>query len=650
MTLPELQFPDRDVQRTLERLTPRLQARAKDAAEWSRFEPHLQEQFPRLFALLRELYGDQYDFFWHLEQVLQTVFSAWQSRTATLKRQDARRQKSPTWYQDQSMVGAAVYVDLFAGDLKQLQERIPYFQELGLTYLHLMPLFKAPEANSDGGYAVSDYRQVDPKLGTMQDLKNLAAALRKVGICMVLDFVFNHTSDEHDWARRAQQGDPDYMDYYFCFEHKSEADEYGHALREIFPEIRKGCFTWREDMQRWVWTTFNSFQWDLNYRNPAVFNAMLGELLYLANVGADILRFDALAFVWKEKGTSCENLPQAHLLIQAFNAATRMAAPGVLFKSEAIVHPDEVVRYIDRDECQLSYNPLLMAMLWNSLATRKVRLMTRSLQHRFRIPQDCAWVNYIRCHDDVGWTFDDEVAWELGINPHDHRDFLNQFYTGRFPGSFARGVAFQENQDTGDCRVAGQLASLTGLEKAIEEQDEQAIEAAIQRILMLHAIIFSIGGMPVLYIGDELALLNDYSYEQDVDKQDDSRWVNRVRIGAQELALRKQPETPHGRVYNGLQALLAKRRAFDLLGGEGETQIVETDNVHVFGFVRQSERERMLVLANFSEYPQAVSESFLTGVLSAETLTDRLTDQPAPVQDGRLELSPYQCLWLQPTL
>ncbi|MCH8552150.1 MAG: amylosucrase [Natronospirillum sp.] len=647
MSPAEQQPFERDVTHTLQRLVPRLKAQASSAEDWAEFEPNLEAQFPRLFSLLRGLYGDQYDFFWHLEQLLHTIFSAWQERTKTLRRQDARRERDPNWYRNQKMVGAAVYVDLFAGDLKGLKERIPYFQELGLTYLHLMPLFKAPEANSDGGYAVSDYRQVDPKLGTMQDLKNLAAALRKAGICLVLDFVFNHTSDEHPWALSAQQGDPEHLDYYFCFEHKWEADEYGRTLREIFPEIRKGCFTWREDMQRWVWTTFNSFQWDLNYGNPAVFNAMVGELLFLANAGADILRFDALAFIWKEKGTSCENLPQAHQLIQAFNAATRMAAPGVLFKSEAIVHPDEVVKYIDRDECQLSYNPLLMAMLWNSLATRKVRLMTRSLQERFPIPEDCAWVNYIRGHDDVGWTFDDDIAWELGINPHDHRNFLNQFYTGRFPDSFARGVAFQENEDTGDCRVAGQLASLAGLEKAMEEQDEQAIESAIQRILMLHSIIFSIGGVPILYMGDELGLLNDYSYEQHVDRQNDSRWVNRVPIGERELALREQPETPHGRVYAGLQALLAKRRAFDLLG-EGGTHIVETDNMHVFGFIRHQEAERMLVLANFSEHGQAVSQSFLTGVLSPDPLTDVLADQPALVQDGRLEIRPYQCLWLKP--
>lgn len=637
---------DYDARKTLDRLLPRLQPKASSQAEWRAFTENLDQQFPRLFGLLHGLYGDQYDFFYHLESILETLFSAFQERPKVLRSQDKKRQKDPHWFKSEQMLGAACYVDLFAGDLKALREKIPYFKELGLSYLHLMPLFKAPEANSDGGYAVSDYRQVNPSLGTMTDLKRLASALRNEGIVMVLDFVFNHTSDEHEWARKAQHGEQEYLDYYFCFDSKGDLAPYEPYLREIFPEIRQGCFTWRDDMQKWVWTTFNSFQWDLNYRNPAVFNAMLGELLYLANAGADILRFDALAFVWKEKGTVCENLPQAHDLIQAFNAASRIAAPGLLFKSEAIVHPDEVVRYIDTNECQLSYNPLLMAMLWNSLATRDVTLMTQSLQARFPIPNDTAWVNYIRCHDDIGWTFDDAIAWRLGINPDDHRRFLNQYYTGQFEGSFARGVPFQENKTTGDCRVAGQLASLTGLEKAIEEQNEDEITRSINRILMLHAIIFSIGGLPVMYMGDELGLLNDYRYQQDVDKQNDSRWVNRVPVNEADLALRHQTDTPNGRVYAGLQKLIRLRQNQPLLG-DAHTHIIDSGNPHVFGFTRTHDAETLLVLANFSDFDQQVDQQLTQSLLSVGTVVDLLQEgKEVKLQAGRLELKPHQVQWL----
>ncbi|WP_394170457.1 alpha-amylase family glycosyl hydrolase [Saccharospirillum alexandrii] len=633
---------DYDVRITLERLLPRLKPKASSDKEWAAFEANLNTQFPRLFALLRSLYGDQYDFYYHLENTLETLLVAYQERPSVLRNQDKKRQADPLWFKREAMLGAACYVDLFAGDLKALREQIPYLKELGLTYLHLMPLFKAPEANSDGGYAVSDYRQVNPALGTMNDLKRLAAALRKEGIVMVLDFVFNHTSDEHDWAVRAQHGEQEYLDYYFCFDHRSQMAPYEPYLREIFPEIRQGCFTWRDDMQRWIWTTFNSFQWDLNYRNPAVFNAMLGELLFLANAGADVLRFDALAFVWKEAGTPCENLPQAHLLIQAFNAAARIAAPGLLFKSEAIVHPDDVVRYISTDECQLSYNPLTMAMLWNTLATRDVTLMTRSLQARFPIPPDTAWVNYIRGHDDIGWTFDDTIAWSLGTDPDHHRRFLNQFYTGQFPGSFARGVPFQENKTTGDCRVAGQLASLAGLEQALNDQDAEEVRRSINRILLMHALILSIGGVPLLYLGDELGLLNDYSYQQDVNKLNDSRWVNRVAVKDADLELRNQPDTPNGQVYAGLQRLVAIRKATPLLG-EAHTHIIETGNPHVFGFTRTRDADTLLVLANFADFEQSLDQSLIDSLLTGGNPIDLLETKPS---SDLKTLQPHQVRWL----
>lgn len=633
---------DYDVRITLDRLLPRLKPKASNDKEWAAFEVNLNTQFPRLFALLRSLYGDQYDFYFHLENTLETLLVAYQERPSVLRNQDKKRQADPLWFKRETMLGAACYVDLFAGDLKALRDQIPYLKELGLTYLHLMPLFKAPEANSDGGYAVSDYRQVNPALGTMNDLKRLAAALRKEGIVMVLDFVFNHTSDEHDWAVKAQHGEQEYLDYYFCFDHRSQMAPYEPNLREIFPEIRQGCFTWRDDMQRWVWTTFNSFQWDLNYRNPAVFNAMLGELLFLANAGADVLRFDALAFVWKEAGTPCENLPQAHSLIQAFNAAARIAAPGLLFKSEAIVHPDDVVRYISTDECQLSYNPLTMAMLWNTLATRDVTLMTRSLQARFPIPPDTAWVNYIRGHDDIGWTFDDTIAWSLGTDPDHHRRFLNQFYTGQFPGSFARGVPFQENKTTGDCRVAGQLASLAGLEKALNDQDAEEVQRSINRIMLMHALILSIGGVPLLYLGDELGLLNDYSYEQDVNKLNDSRWVNRVAVKEADLELRNQPDTPNGQVYAGLQRLISIRKKTPLLG-DAHTHIIETGNPHVFGFTRTRDAETLLVLANFADFEQSLDQSLIDSLLTGGYPTDLLETTPS---SDLKTLQPHQVRWL----
>ncbi len=441
----------------LSRLLPRLEADHKRSladipARWNHFKNRLHREWERLFIYLHELYGWQYDFFYTLERVLDMLIRFWLDRPETMHRLDEQREADPLWFLSEDVVGIVLYVDLFSDNLAGLRNHVPYFEKLGVTYLHLMPLFSVPRGENDGGYAVSDYRAVNPDLGTMEDLSQLASELRGRGISLVLDFVFNHTSDEHAWAQKAKAGDPEFLNYYFTFPDRTLVDRFQEQLRDIFPTVRKGSFTWNDELQRWVWTTFNSYQWDLNYGNPAVFQAIAEEMLFLANQGVEVLRLDAVAFIWKRLGTNCENQPEAHAIIRAFNAMARIVAPSLLFKSEAIVHPDDVISYVHPQECQLSYNPLLMALLWEALATREVRLLEHAMRHRERLPFGCAWVNYLRCHDDIGWTFDDKDAWHLGINPQGHRKFLNDFYTGKHPGSFSRGVPFQFNPDNGDPR------------------------------------------------------------------------------------------------------------------------------------------------------------------------------------------------------
>lgn len=615
----------------LKRFRVQLKKQAKQS--WPQFEQRLVQQLPRLLSLYLQLYAEQYDCYYQLEQLLLQLATSVAQRPAYLQAEDEQPQQ---WFQTQTALGSACYVDLFAKDFAGLAQRIPYLQQTGINYLHLMPLFKAPVPNSDGGYAVSDYRSTMPELGSMPELAALMQQLHQHGIKPVLDFVFNHTSDEHQWAQQAKAGVAEYRDYYF-FLTEQQRDQYAPTLREIFPEIRRGCFTRDDSSERWIWTTFNSFQWDLNYANPAVFNAMSAEMLFLANQGAAVLRLDALAFVWKQAGTSCENLPKAHLLIQAFNTVARIAAPALQFKSEAIVHPDEVVKYIAPQECQLSYNPLLMALLWNSLATRKTKLLTESLRRRFEISPHCSWVNYIRCHDDIGWTFDDDVAWQLGIHPDHHRQFLNQFYTGQFAGSFATGVPFQQNPITGDCRVAGMLASLAGVEQALQQKNELHLAHALARIYLLNSIILSIGGLPLLYMGDELGLLNDYSYQSDPAKKDDSRWVNRVRIADSQLAAASDPQQLSGTIYAQLQQLIQTRSRLAVLGN-GSTEILAGQQPHLFCYQRVLGAERLLCLVNFSEFAQQ------TDVLPASEWQDELTGER--YQGVQLWLQPYQVLWL----
>ena len=604
--------------------------------DWASLEARFDAEFPRLQSLFRQIYGDQPDVDEQLALLAIDAANSWQDRPADLKAVDAERAGRPDWFQSNRMLGGVCYVDLYANDLSGLRARIPYFRELGLTYLHLMPLFLAPEENSDGGYAVSSYREVNPAIGSMAELAAVASELRANGISLVVDFIFNHTSNEHEWARKALAGDPEHEAFYWIFPDRELPDAYETTVREIFPDDHPGSFVQLDD-GRWVWATFHSFQWDLNYRNPAVFRAMAGEMLFLANQGVDIVRMDAVAFIWKQLGTTCESLPQAHWLLQAFNAVCRIAAPSLLFKSEAIVHPDEVVRYISPEECQLSYNPLQMALIWNSLATRDARLLSQALERRHEIAPGTTWVNYVRSHDDIGWTFADEDAAEFGINGFDHRRFLNAFFVNRFEGSFARGIPFQDNPRTGDCRISGTTASLAGL----EARDPHAID----RIILAHSIVLSTGGIPLLYLGDEVGQLNDYGYLDVPGHAEDSRWVGRPKYPASLYAQRDDPTTDAGSIFSRLRRLIETRASTPEFAA-GRLIPFDARNPHVLGYQRPGSPggATIVVLANFAEAAQEVAASTLSGL--PEAALDLVTATRILLSGG-LVLAPHQFVWLR---
>ena len=618
------------------------------------YQKQLEENMMELTARLYPLYGHRWDFYQilsRLEGIMKKASAQRQegylfdadkealSCASASSREFSQENSSGKgasaalpWYLSEKTVGMMLYVDLFAGNLRGLIEKIPYLKDLGVNYVHLMPLFDCPKGENDGGYAISSYRKVQSRLGTIEDLREVASEFHKNGIRLVLDFVFNHTSDEHEWAKKARKGDQKFKNFYYIYKDKSEVDSWNATLREIFPTVRRGSFTYLPKNDEWVWTTFNSFQWDLNYSNPEVFLAMCEEMLFIANLGVDVLRLDALAFVWKEKGTVCESLPKAHTLIQAFQFVAKIAAPSLQFKSEAIVHPDEVIKYINGDECHLSYNPLQMALFWSTVATRDTRLLSVSLKNRWSIPKNCAWVNYIRCHDDIGWTFSDEDASRLGINGFSHRQFLNRFFTGRFEGTYATGEPFQLNPSTGDCRICGTMASLAGLEQAEERDDETLRRMAISRMKMMYAVQMALPGLPLLYAGDEKAVFNDYSYRDDKSKKDDSRWVHRIKSdwsGKGELKSQKM-------VADFVKKVIALRKAEPLLGGN-EIFFYDVQDSGVFAFRRGT----IHVVANFSDRPA----EFMIDAWS-ENSTDLLTGRNFWNHQKQL-LSPYEVRWLK---
>jgi amylosucrase len=530
-----------------------------------------------------------------------------------------------------------------------VRERLAYLRELGVNYLHLMPLLAARPEPNDGGYAVADYGAVEPSLGTMDDLRALAADLRAHGMALCVDVVLNHTAREHAWARAALAGDPAKLAYYRTFPDRTEPDEYERTLADVFPDIAPGSFSWVPELGRWVWTTFNEYQWDLDYTNPEVFRAMAEVVLNLANAGVDVLRLDAVPFLWKRKGTDCQNQPEVHQLLQALRAVARIAAPAVGFKAEAIVAPAVLVTYLgtgrhEGKECDLAYHNVLMALLWSALASGRVALMTHVLGAMPAIPPGAGWVTYVRCHDDIGWAIGPEDASAVGEDAHLHRRFLSDFYAGDFPGSFARGARFQQDEASGEARTSGMAASLAGLESA---PDEVARELAIRRVLLLYAVAFAHGGLPLIYMGDELGLLSDPAWAEDEHHRDDNRWMHRPRMDWAAAERRRVPGSVEAALWDGLRRLVAARRATRATHARGAGEPLWTGNDHVYGLLRTFAGERLLLLANFTADEQRVRGAIVDDHGLTMTPAGSVADgRPLRVEGEQLVLAPYQFAWV----
>ncbi|MGI8517384.1 MAG: alpha-amylase family glycosyl hydrolase [Acidimicrobiia bacterium] len=574
-----------------QRLAPTQQTRFS-AAEWAEFSARAETTWEQLFRLLHRLYGWRYDFAWSLSEILDVAANGYLERRKRHRRVD--REPRGEWLKDQSTLWAMTYLDLYSGTAQKLPDRLDHLQSLGITHLHLLPPYAVPEGANDGGYAVTDYRRLRPDLGTTKQLRRSIDQLRTEGVGVVLDLVCNHTAEDHPWARAALDGDSQFADFYFFFPNRTVPDQLSPHLRPIFPARGGDAFTWLPDKKLWVWTTFHSYQWDLNYRNPRVLAAVAGEMLFLANLGVAAIRMDATPFLWKEPGTSCENRPEAHLVLQILRLVADLACPSVVFLSEAIVHPDDVASFVNPAECELGYNPLLMTSLWDALATEDVRFLVTALRDRFALPPGCHWLTYLRSHDDIGWGFADEDAVQMGVDPRLHRRYLNRFYSGAFPGSFARGELFQHHQQTGDARISGSLASLAGLESALEDADPAATDLAVDRILAAFAVTIFAGGIPLLMLGDEVGSLSDHSYRADPLLAADNRWSHRHRFSEEAFALAALGIGPEGRVLAGLQSMLELRRSLPPLG---QPRTFATGHRATIGF----ENGPIMVLVNLGQ-------------------------------------------------
>ena len=608
------------------------------------------------------------------ERVLGLAAAAYRDRDDELHLLDERRSLEPDWFQRPSMVGYAAYAERFAPEgtgLAGVAQRVDHLKDLGVTYLHLMPLLRPRPAPNDGGYAVADYRQVREDLGTMEDLRALATTLRGEGISLCLDLVLNHVAREHPWAQAARAGDERYRRYFHVFPDRELPDAYEQTLPEVFPDFAPGSFTWDDELDGWVWTTFNSYQWDLAWDNPDVFAELVDVILFLAGQGVEVLRLDAIAFLWKRLGTDCQNQPEVHRLTQALRAAVKIAAPAVVFKAEAIVGPNEVVHYLGQGQhhgkvSDLAYHNSLMVQIWSMLATKESRLATHALGRFPPVPATTAWITYLRCHDDIGWAIDDDDARAVMVDGFGHRAFLSDYYAGDFADATAQGLVFQHNPATGDKRISGSAASLVGLGRGLaalasardeEEHDEAvaAVDHAVARLLLGYAVVYGWGGIPVIWSGDEVATLNDDAWAEVPEQAADNRWAHRPRLDCDRvLAARAEPGSATGRVLTGLRHLARVRAGLPHLHAGVTPELVAAPDPGVFAVLRRHPVGPLLELYNVTETPRLVPTWWLGEVAALDP--DR--DDPAPVvdalngyppnraPDGSVYLSTYQPVWL----
>ena len=588
-----------------EKVAALREAEAAQKAREDAIEATYRKRFDRHFEELRWLYMELYGNSSMFAELCDNMKRFYMERNTNLRASDASREKRPDWYKQNDMMGMMFYIDNFAGNMKGVQEKLDYVEQCGVNYIHLMPFLDTPEGRSDGGYAVSDFRKVQEKLGTMEDLEHLTAACHEKDINVCMDFVMNHTSEDHEWAKRARQGDGEYMSRYFFFDNWDIPAKYEQTVPQVFPTTAPGNFTWLPDAGHFVMTSFYPYQWDLNYRNPRVFNEMMYNFLFLANKGIDIVRIDAVPYIWKELGTTCRNLQQVHTIVRMMRMIGEIVCPGILLLGEVVMEPEKVVPYfgtVEKPECHMLYNVTTMATTWHTVATRDVSLLKKQLDIVDSLPKDYVFLNYLRCHDDIGWGLDYATLEQEGMMERSHKQYLNDYFQGYAGNSTSRGELYNADPVTGDARFCGTTASMCGIEKAGFEQDPAAMDLAIRKDLMLHAYMFMQSGIPVLYSGDEIAQVNDYTYKDDPNKVADSRYIPRGVMHWDLAEKRNDLSTVEGKMFLGLQKLEQIRKEEKAFVSYADTWTVETWEKGVLCIGRFYDGEKIYGLFNFSEY------------------------------------------------
>lgn len=602
------------------------------------FAQRMEKHQDELRWLYMELYGNDAMY----AELCEQMHDYYLKRSTELKKRDIKKEKNPDWFKEKEMLGMMLYIDNFAGNLKSVEKKLAYLKECNVNCLHLMPFLDTPKGKSDGGYAVADFRKVRPDLGTMKDLARLTEKCHENGMNVCMDFVMNHTSEEHEWAKRARAGEGEYMSRYFFYDNGDIPARYEETVPQVFPTTAPGNFTWLPEIGHYVLTTFYPYQWDLNYRNPRVFNEMMYNFLFLSNQGMDIIRIDAVPYIWKELGTSCRNLKEVHTIVRMMRMIAEIVCPSVILLGEVVMEPEKVVPYfgtVEKPECHMLYNVTTMATTWNSIATRDIRLLKKQMDIVSRLPKQYTFLNYLRCHDDIGWGLDFDTMKQWGMEEPSHKRYLNDYFTGKIADSISRGELYNDDPVTQDARFCGTTASMCGIEAAGFEENAEKMQTAIQEDLMLHAYMLTQSGIPMLYSGDELGQVNDYSYKDDAEKASDSRYLHRGAFLWELADKRKDLSTVQGQLFQMLNRLEQIRRQENVFSQEAEVYTYDVHNDSILGILREYKGERFIALFNFSENEQTAwmqEEGIFRNLVNGE-----IVEVKDPVLKG------YEFVWMK---
>ena len=611
------------------------------------FSQRLFERDEELFNGFMSLYHNEQMY----ENLIDRLFTFYQERSSKLKDLDNVKLKNPGWFHSNDMVSYQIYVEKFAGNLKNIESKLDYLENLKIKMLFMMPVLKSPNGKSDGGFAVSDYHSIQPELGTMNDLEHLFDELHKRKIWGMIDVATNHTSDEHEWAKRAKAGEKEYQDRYYFYDNWLTPNEFEQTMTEIFPETAPGNFTWVPECKKIVLTTFYPYQWDLNYRNPIVFQEIVCNLLFLANKGVDAMFFDSQDYVWKEIGTSCRNLPQSYLITRMIKLILEIVCPGVVICCEYYPKTqDSYQQFVSnikkQNEVHITSETSWVGHLWRANLTRDVTMLKDFIVNLNKI--GCVPLNSVRTHDEINWSFGQVIQEKNYILRHiSLLRFLNDYYSGYMPYSQSRGLICYENLVTGEARISGRSASLAGLEIAIEEKNQKKIDNSINRILMLHALSLSIPGVPMIYSGDEIGEINNYSYTQNDETKDDPRFLNRNVFNWEKAKLVETKDSVESKIFNGLRKMIKARGKHIEFSLNSNLEMIDCKDTTVLIFKRykknieegKTSKKYLLCIINFYEFPRTIHldiEGEFKDIISGDifaTLTD-------------ITLKPYGWYWL----